>query len=163
MIHVEPRFKTVEDLEKKINECFESCFEVDADTEEKVQVEPFTITDLAYALGMTRETLLRYEDGSHRSLDDATNMAISDTIKRAKTFIEGYTERQLFKLRNPAGAIFNLINNYKGWSNKQEVIQTTQPVRISKDEDSCNIVLDNWHKGLDIVNILEQGDKLTEN
>lgn len=131
---MEPKFKTAEELDAKINEYFESCMKTDEKTGEKIQIEPLTVTDLAYALGMTRETLLRYEDGSHKSINDATNMAISDSIKRAKTFIEGYTERQLFKLRNPAGAIFNLINNYKGWSNKQEVIQTTQPERITKEE-----------------------------
>ena len=124
------KFKTVQVLQEKIDAYFESCWEdvpvmtargtyltrknPETGGEELVtirqQVKPYTITGLAVALGTTRETLLDYEDRDE----------YSDTIKMAKARIEQYAEEQLFKAKNPAGAIFNLINNYKRWSNKQE-------------------------------------------
>ena len=124
------KFKTVEDLQQKIDAYFESCWEdvpvmtargayltkknPETGEEELVtirqQTRPYTITGLAVALETTRETLLDYENKDE----------YSDTIKMAKARIEQYAEEQLFKAKNPAGAIFNLINNYKRWSNKQE-------------------------------------------
>jgi hypothetical protein len=127
-----PKFKSVQELQEKIDAYFESCWaEViiknqygpvmvpNKETGEKeplmerIQIRPYTITGLAVALDTTRETLLDYEakDG------------YSDTIKKAKAKIEQFTEEQLFQLRNPAGAIFNLVNNYKRWVNKQETKQ----------------------------------------
>lgn len=122
------KFKTVKELQDKIDAYFESCWDEvpvattkgyltrkNLDGEDELvkmrqQVKPLTITGLAVALDTTRETLLDYEgkDG------------YSDTIKKAKAKIEQFTEEQLFQLRNPAGAIFNLTNNYKRWVNKQE-------------------------------------------
>jgi hypothetical protein len=119
-----PKFKSKEDLEKKIQAYFDSCFEevwedrpkrddkgdiiLDKDgnkIEEHVKVRknirPLTITGLATALDTTRETLLDYQ-GKKR---------YSDTIKKAKGMIENFTEEKLFS-NNVAGVIFNLKNNY---------------------------------------------------
>lgn len=121
-----PKYKTVEELEKLIDKYFLSCWEQKIDmfgnpifmkdkkgkkTNKKVMIqkEPYTITDLAIALGTTRETLIDYE-----KKDD-----FSDTIKRAKEMCQGYAERQLFIGKNPTGAIFNLKNNY-GFKDKTE-------------------------------------------
>lgn len=126
-----PKFKSVEELQAKIDAYFESCFEEwweevrdsDGNTKwvpkldrhgniVKYQKEPFTITGLALFLDTTRETLMDYEKKPN----------FSDTIKQAKARIENYAEKQLFDktARNMTGIIFNLKNNY-GWTDKQEV------------------------------------------
>lgn len=138
-----PKFKTVDELQKKIDEYFESCFEewweeieVDGGTRwvprldrngeiKKYQKEPFTITGLALSLDTTRETLSDYE----------SKPEFSDTIKRAKTRIENYTEKQLFdkQARNMVGIIFNLKNNY-GWKETQGIEHSGEAgVRIIND------------------------------
>lgn len=45
----------------------------------------------------------------------------NDTITRAKSRIEQYAEERLFDRDGANGAEFNLSNNIKGWSEKQEV------------------------------------------
>ena len=124
------KFRTVEELQEKIDAYFESCWEEvpvmtsrgtyltrkNPETGEKElvtirrQVRPYTITGLAIALDTTRQTLLNYEERDE----------FLDTIKKAKSRCEQYAEERLFSPGNPAGAIFNLVNNYEGWSNKQE-------------------------------------------
>jgi DNA-packaging protein gp3 len=125
------KFKTVKELQNKIDAYFESCYEEiwkkDAEgvwqpvTDKdgnilKSMVKPMTVTGLALALGTTRETLLDYEDREE----------YSDTIKRAKLMCENFAEEQLFTSKNTAGVIFNLKNNYKRWVDKQEVDQKTE-------------------------------------
>jgi hypothetical protein len=122
------KFKSAKELQKKIDEYFESCFEevwqqnAEGNWEPVLdrhgeilrrQIKPFTITGLALALDTTRETLLDYEEKDE----------FSDTIKRAKQRCENYAEEQLFKTnaKNITGIIFNLKNNYGRWADKQEV------------------------------------------
>jgi hypothetical protein len=127
------KFKTVEELEQKIQAYFDSCFEDSWEDVEKrdedgeimytldgkkeydhikirKNIRPLTITGLALALDTSRETLLDYEDKED----------YSDTIKKAKDIIHNFVEEKLFS-GNVAGPIFNLINNWKRWSNKQEL------------------------------------------
>jgi hypothetical protein len=120
------KFKSVKELQSKIDEYFESCFETvviknkkgnpvfnedgTAQTEKRL-TRPFTITGLALHLNTTRDVLLDYEDREE----------FSNTIKKAKLRIENFAEEQLFGSKNTAGVIFNLVNNYSRWSNKQEV------------------------------------------
>jgi hypothetical protein len=120
------KFKSVKKLQAKIDDYFESCYETvviknkqgkpmlnEDGTKQMVKRlnRPFTITGLAIHLDTTRETLLDYEEKAE----------FSDTIKKAKLRIENFAEEQLFTSRNTAGVIFNLVNNYTRWSNKQEV------------------------------------------
>lgn len=69
--------------------------------------KPFTVNGLALALGMTRETLLRYgeKDG------------FSDAVKAVRARLEEYWECRLAG-NNAAGTIFWLKN--QGWSDKTE-------------------------------------------
>lgn len=118
------KFKSVEELQKKIDDYFYSC---DSHTSKVVNKlgqiidypdpEPYTLTGLAYFLDTTRDVLLDYEDRDE----------YSSSIKKAKVKIEAFAESQLYKLRNPAGAIFNLTNNYKRWVNKQNTEVTGNP------------------------------------
>ena len=95
------KYSTVEEMEEIIEEYFNLC--------NKKRL-PYTVSGLALALDMTRETLLRYEE----------NNEFSDTIKRAKQRVEGYAEMCLFKSGIATGVIFNLKNNF-GWKDKSEL------------------------------------------
>lgn len=126
------KFKSAKELQKKIDAYFESCYEERWEQiigqDEKMtwvpiydrhgeiikdQVKPFTISGLAVFLETSRQTLLNYEE----------NEEFFDTVTRAKAKIENYAEEQLFdkNARNINGIQFNLNNNYKRWTNKQEV------------------------------------------
>jgi hypothetical protein len=130
------KFKSVEELQEKVDAYFAECDPHVIDTTEWVEARneegqlkkdehglnylveithmvktkqiPYTITGLALALDTSRETLLDYEERKE----------FSDTIKWAKVKIENYVESKLFE-NNVAGAIFNLKNNY-GWKDKTE-------------------------------------------
>lgn len=121
------KFKSAKELQSKIDEYFESCYDeqwiMDGEGKwypvldrhgniAKVQVKPFTISGLAVYLDTNRQTLVNYEN----------NAEFFDTIKKAKARIENYTEEQLYNTgaKNMVGIIFNLKNNY-GWQDKQEV------------------------------------------
>lgn len=124
------KFKTVEELETKIEAYFKSCWRQKVDmfgnpvylkdkngkkTDEPVmvQIEPYTVTGMAVFLGTNREVLLQYE----------AKQRFFDTIKRAKERCHAYAEEQLFIGKNPTGAIFNLKNNW-GWKDKTETEQS---------------------------------------
>ena len=73
---------------------------------------PPTITGLALALGFnSRQTLLNYQDKPE----------LVDTIIRAKTRVEAYTEARLFDKDGVNGAKFSLVNNFKGWRDTQNI------------------------------------------
>jgi hypothetical protein len=123
------QFKSKEELDKAIEEYFDGCQKpktvikdvegVPTEVEIKdaegnpimEQVRPFTMSGLAYALGITRETLLEYADRD----------MFSDSIKKAKARCEQYVEEALFDKGKSNGARFNLINNYSRWKDKTEV------------------------------------------
>lgn len=134
------KFNKSEEMQKKINDYFESCFKEDLKYNAdkgyyepkkdykgniiKYQFKPFTITGLANALGITRETLLRYEE----------DKKFSDTVRKAKQKVEEYVEERLFDRDGVNGAKFNLINNFNNWSDKQEFnTSNTNKVQIIND------------------------------
>lgn len=110
-----PHFETVEALEQKIQEFWESC-QSKKIKDEKTEEETFidgkqpTITGLAHFLGFeSRQSFYDYEEKE----------TFSYTIKRARLLIESNYEQALFN-KNAAGPIFALKN--LGWTDKQEVI-----------------------------------------
>lgn len=90
------KFKTVKELEKKIDIYFKNTIE-----------QELTITGLALALDTDRHTLINYEN----------KLDFFHTIKRAKTKIENAYELSLRK-NGRAGDIFGLKNF--GWKDKTE-------------------------------------------
>lgn len=119
-----PAYKTVAEMQKVIDKYFEDCngeYITDDDgnlmTDKhgkpvKTKERPLTITGLALALGFTtRQALLNYEGRAD----------FVDTIKKAKSRIEQYAEERLFDKDGVNGAKFNLSNNFKGWSDKQQI------------------------------------------
>lgn len=95
------KYNSVEEMQQLINDYFNYCDE---------NKKPYTVSGLANALDLTRQSLLNYEE------DDE----FFDTIKRAKSKIEQFAEECLFVGSNTAGVIFNLKNNYN-WKDKQEI------------------------------------------
>ena len=119
-----PMYKTPEEMQAKIDAYFEACdgeYITDNDgnlmTDKhghpvKTKPRPYTITGLALALGFTtRQSLLNYE-GDEKFLD---------TVRKAKAKVEQYAEERLFDRDGANGAKFNLSNNFKGWSEKQQI------------------------------------------
>lgn len=97
------KFKTVKELEDKIDEYFKYC-----DKNNK----PYSMTGLALALDTYRSLLLDYSEKD----------GFSYSIKKAKTKCENWVEEgALTNKINPTSAIFNLKNNYSDWKDKSEV------------------------------------------
>jgi hypothetical protein len=97
-----PIFQTPDEFEAVADAYFEAC----KPTGEHDGDMP-TVNGLALALGMSRETLLRYADKPE----------FSDTVKRVRTRLEAAWERRLAGTAC-TGAIFWLKN--QGWSDKTE-------------------------------------------
>ena len=120
-----PVFKHKEDMQVLIDEYFARCEgEMLLDEEGRPVVtdkgvivyrlppKPPTVTGLALALGFSgRQALLNYQ----------SKKEFMDTITRAKSRIEAYAEERLYDRDGVNGAKFTLINNFKGWAEKQEV------------------------------------------
>lgn len=120
-----PKYTKAEEMVNKINRYFESCFtaqrnrngEIIIDENGnilKTQTRPFTISGLADALDMSRQSLLNYSQKEE----------FFDTIMRAKRKCEVYAEESLFYKASVNGAKFSLANNFEGWKDKQEIKHT---------------------------------------
>ena len=120
------RWKNANELQRDIDKYFNECFETDDKTGQRYQVRPFTVSGLAVALGTNRQTLIRYETEFEEEY--------RNTIKLAKAKIEQYAEEQLYKLRNPNGAIFALKNNWRGWEETQ-----TNKLVGDKEQDAIQV------------------------
>lgn len=119
-----PKYRSVKQLEAKIEEYFEKCkghLLIDEGTGKPVIYKGFpvyedqrppTVTGLALALGFaTRMSLLNYQGKPQ----------FEAVITKAKSRIEQYNEEQLYYRDSSAGARFNLQNNFRGWKEKTEV------------------------------------------
>ena len=94
-------FKSVKEVEEKINAYFNYC-------EEKEK--PYTMSGLAYYLGIDRKTLLNY----------SKNEEYFHTIKKARDKVQMQLEENaLSNKANPTFTIFNLKNNFD-WKDKIE-------------------------------------------
>ena len=94
-----PKFESVEQMQEAIDKYF-------ADLQEDEYV---TVSGLALALDMTRQTLCNYE---HKD-------EFFYTIKKAKLRAEHAIEQRLMSGQATVGAIFNLKNNFD-WKDKVE-------------------------------------------
>lgn len=115
-------YKTVEELEEKVDSFFESddAFLINyKDGEEEKTFAP-TISGLALHLGVDRRTIVNYSNKEE----------FFPTIKKARARIEAHLEKKLFG-NNVTGLIFNLKNNFD-WKDKSEVAQTN--IELSHEE-----------------------------
>jgi len=78
--------------------------------------EPYTVTGLGLTLGVSRQTILSYQDRC-----DEFGVEFLDTIKKAKERIHADLERRAYDgAGSTAGVIFGLKNNY-GWKDTQTI------------------------------------------
>lgn len=111
------KYKTVEELSKAIDEYFDYCdnriqqvYSKKSDgVIEIINSAPYTMSGLAYAMGIDRDTLLNYSKKEE----------YFGTIKSARDKVHSDVEQRLME-NNARGAIFNLKNNF-GWKDKTEV------------------------------------------
>jgi hypothetical protein len=112
-----PKYKTKEEMQKKIDKYFEQCDRMN---------EPYTVTGLALALDLDRKALINYGE----------NEEFSNTLKKAKLKVENWLEKNLITGQgNATGIIFNLKNNY-GYKDKQEIdanVNTDIKVTLTDD------------------------------
>lgn len=136
------KYKTKEEMQERIDEYFESCYKpvrvLVKDTNKymtlkdeegnivKEQYRPFTVTGLADALDMSRQSLLNYSEKDE----------FFDTIMRAKRKCELYAEERLFDKDGANGAKFSLANNFESWKDKKDVdanVNTEIKVTLTDD------------------------------
>ncbi len=133
------KYKTAEEMQEKIDEYFESCYRpitkiVNGKCKTvknykgeilKEQYRPFTVTGLADALDMSRQSLLNYSKEEE----------FFDTITRAKRKCEIYAEERLFDKNGSKGAIFSLSNNFENWKEKQDVnANVNTEIKVTLDD-----------------------------
>jgi hypothetical protein len=124
------KYQTVEELDLAIQNYFAECdphtttalVETGRDSKGNMlfdsrtvltEQKPYTVSGLARALGITRDTLINY-----RERDE-----FFDSVQAAYERCHEYAESQLYG-RAATGAAFSLTNNW-GWRNKSEVDHTT--------------------------------------
>lgn len=121
-----PFYKTPEEMQKAIDNYFLLCQgkpfldengDVLRDKYGEIilqDAKPPTVTGLALALGFTsRQALLNYQ----------AKRAFVDTVTRAKSRVEEYTEERLFDREGQRGAEFSLTHNFK-WIDKKDEEET---------------------------------------
>lgn len=116
-------FETDEELREKVIEYFTSGRQTkeyyDKKAERLVEVPVLTITGLTLFLGFAdRSSFYNYEARGDKKDATEEEVAISYTLKRARTFIEGEYEAQL-QTWAATGAIFALKNF--GWKDTQTI------------------------------------------
>lgn len=122
-----PLFESAEEVEKKITEYFEYCDNKTKEIHsEKLgdmivpDPEPYTMSGLAYWLGMDRKSLLNYSKKDK----------FFPTIKQARSRVEADVERRMnHKDTFTPGLIFNAKNNF-GWDDKSSVDHTTKGQKL---------------------------------
>ena len=116
-------FKSVKEVEEKINAYFNYC-------EEKEK--PYTMSGLAYYLEVSRQTLVNY------SYEDE----YFDTIKKARDKVQMQLEENaLSNKANPTFTIFNLKNNFD-WKDKIEH-SSSEVENINKNVSNIADLLNN--------------------
>ena len=105
-----PKFTEVQKMQTLIDDYFDSITYEDEHGIKRMSSP--AISELAYHLNMTTETLRDYGNKSK----------FSATVKRAKQRIEIALEKNLYG-NSVTGTIFNLKNNF-GWKDKQEIEQS---------------------------------------
>lgn len=139
------KFKTVEELQEKIDKYFESCWEdvqvigmygpvmvddtdqkptekIDKKTGETIYTYPKKImTEYKQVRPYTISGLANALKTNRQTLlNYEDNEEYFYTITQAKSKCEQYAEEQLFLAKSSSGPAFNLKNNYSGWKDKSE-------------------------------------------
>ena len=110
------RFKTPEDLQERVEQYLEIC---------KAEERPLTMAGLAVYLGMARQSLWKYADGSYDKDRAEGELTHAEVLAWARTVIEAdKNEKALCGKYNATVAIFDLKNNH-GWKDQTHTDVTT--------------------------------------
>ncbi|NTU49504.1 MAG: hypothetical protein HGA87_01175 [Desulfobulbaceae bacterium] len=115
-----PIFTSAEDMQNAIDSYITECNENN---------RPYTVMGLALSIGMCRDSLCEY----------AKKGEFSDTVKRAKAFVQMSVEERLMSGTNATGSIFWLKNN-AGWKDMQALEHSGADGGAIKQEWTVNIV-----------------------
>lgn len=110
------KYQNAQELENEINQYFKMC--------QHERLIP-GICGLANYLGISRNTLLRYEKDSDKE-------DYNEIIERARTTIESVNEQILYS-KNNSGAIFIMKNNF-GYNAEQKTHNVNENVDIPYEE-----------------------------
>lgn len=99
------KYDNLDDLQQGIDDYFAEC---------DAKNRPYTMAGLAYALNISRQTLLNYKNTDN----------YFDAVSRARARCEQYANEKLFDKNSTNGAKFDLSNNYPSWSDKMTLDQT---------------------------------------
>lgn len=122
-----PTFSSPQQLQAEVDQYFESCYGPLIDWKKhevvydkngevvRVQVEPFTVSGLAYYIGIPTDMLDRVTWGWFDDLDDTTDEdeLCSTILKRAKQRIAMYSEKRLYDREGVIGAKFVLDHHFQ--------------------------------------------------
>lgn len=131
-----PKYKTVKELQKKIDEYFKKCegtpLLIDGVQQYNKQGYPIildrelpTVGGLAVYLGFSGRSDLLYYQNEKKDADK-----FCDTITRAKGRIEAGYEGALFRKDSSAGAQFALRNSFKNWDADKKEENKTEGITI---------------------------------
>ena len=129
------KYDNLEDLQTGIDKYFDGCKGTILKNEDGhpelnkygepiyIDAKPCTMTGLALALNITRQTLITYGKGE----------CYFDSISQARELCQQYAEQRLYDRDGANGAKFSLANNY-GWSERQQLDignKDGQPLQIT--------------------------------
>jgi hypothetical protein len=142
------KFKTVQELNEKIDAYFKSCEDPENPGHYK---RPLTMSGLALALDTNRQTLMVYKNGEYdpvypEGTKDEEKHLYSDSLKRALAIVEKYVEEYMFLGKNQTGVIFNAKNNF-GWQDKYHNDLTSNGKNLFNLKDTTDAELENLAAG----------------
>lgn len=169
-----PAFSSPEVLQKEVDDYFMSCYAPvidkngrivrDDDGEiVKIQKRPFTVSGLAYHIGVGTMTLNRYCDGRMDDLgEEDENMLFSVILKRAKQRIESFAEESLYNRDSQAGARFVLDTHFRRITQKEqaEIFEKHSNVKLKEKElelKQSMMDVDNSEDNNFTINIVRKG------
>lgn len=166
-----PTFSSPQQLQAEVDQYFESCYGPLIDWKKhepvydkngemiRVQVEPFTVSGLAYYIGIPTDMLDRVTWGWFDDLDDTTDEdeLCSTILKRAKQRIAMYSEKRLYDREGVVGAKFVLDHHFQMLGQKeaaeieamqkqaeykmQELEMKKQMLDMDDEDNSLNITI----------------------
>ena len=113
-----PKYETVEELEKIIDDYFDSLKD-----DKGRYIDVPAVSELGLFIGLSRQAIINYSGRPE----------FMDTIKKAKQTIETFLEKNLTVGKAPVGTIFNLKNNFD-WKDRSEQLITN----VEGDDEVLN-------------------------
>lgn len=145
-----PKVGTPEDLKQKVAEYFCKCHENMDDDNGKL-LKPYTMSGLAFHLGISRRVLLRYESEENRR-------DYWPIVAYAKARIEAFAEEQLYTNKNVSGVSFILKNNH-GWKDQVDLYTPPRENQIKQVSGDMSEA-DAFQLYMDMMNLTHEQKQL---